>query len=152
MESVVAVKSMDNIESEIKKKIKESRKTYKNFPKDSQKDVVPVLNEKQQTILKKILLFFSNEVNKNLIMSIANQETSISLRLLDWLVTNYSKKFNVRYELGSREIDDAILSNKNFNLWLNYKNQLKAYSKKLFDPFCRRQRIFYQINLNEIIC
>lgn len=28
---------------------------------------------------------------------------------------------------------------------MNYKNQLKAYSKKLFDPFCRRERILFQI-------
>ncbi len=28
---------------------------------------------------------------------------------------------------------------------MNYKNQLKAYSKKLFDPFCRRERIQFQI-------
>ena len=28
---------------------------------------------------------------------------------------------------------------------MNYKNQLKAYSKKLFDPFCRRERISFQI-------
>ena len=29
----------------------------------------------------------------------------------------------------------------NFNIYLDYKNQLKAYSKKYFDPFCRRERI-----------
>ena len=30
-------------------------------------------------------------------------------------------------------------------MYMNYKNQLKAYSKKLFDPFCRRERILFQI-------
>ena len=35
---------------------------------------------------------------------------------------------------------------------MDYKNQLKAYSKKQFDPFCRRERIsFNDINNNEII-
>ena len=29
----------------------------------------------------------------------------------------------------------------NFNIYLEYKNQLKAYSKKYFDPFCRRERL-----------
>jgi hypothetical protein len=28
-----------------------------------------------------------------------------------------------------------------FNVYLQYKCQLKAYKKKLFDPFCRKQRI-----------
>jgi hypothetical protein len=26
---------------------------------------------------------------------------------------------------------------------MSYKSQLKAYSKKLFDPFCRRERIMF---------
>jgi hypothetical protein len=30
-------------------------------------------------------------------------------------------------------------------VYTNYKSQLKAYSKKLFDPFCRRERIMFQI-------
>jgi hypothetical protein len=32
-----------------------------------------------------------------------------------------------------------------FVVYMNYKNQLKAYSKKLFDPFCRRERISFQV-------
>ena len=30
-----------------------------------------------------------------------------------------------------------------FIVYINYKNQLRAYSKKQFDPFCRRTRIQY---------
>ena len=33
-----------------------------------------------------------------------------------------------------------------FVVYLNYKLQLKAYSKKLFDPFCRRERIYFNYN------
>ena len=29
---------------------------------------------------------------------------------------------------------------------MDYKNQLKAYSKKQFDPFCRRERIIINIS------
>ena len=47
------------------------------------------------------------------------------------MVTNYAKKYNIIYKTN----------NKHFNIYLDYKNQLKAYSKKLFDPFCRRERI-----------
>jgi hypothetical protein len=32
---------------------------------------------------------------------------------------------------------------------MNYKSQLKAYSKKLFDPFCRRERIMFQLQNQE---
>ena len=33
-----------------------------------------------------------------------------------------------------------------FNVYNSYKSQLKAYSKKRFDPFCRRERIETLIN------
>ena len=37
------------------------------------------------------------------------------------------------------------------NVFLNYKAQLKAYSKKYFDPFCRRNRINYKQSLSTTI-
>jgi len=39
---------------------------------------------------------------------------------------------------------DTIVSQ--FNVYNSYKSQLKAYSKKRFDPFCRRERIETLIN------
>ena len=32
------------------------------------------------------------------------------------------------------------------NVFLNYKAQLKSFSKKQFDPFCRRERISFKYN------
>jgi hypothetical protein len=61
--------------------------------------------------------------------------SAISLRLIDWFVTNYAKQYNTSYILNSQE----------FLVYTNYKSQLKAYSKKLFDPFCRRERIMFQL-------
>ena len=61
-------------------------------------------------------------------------DNKISLRIIDWFVTNYSKKNNVGYLLND---------GKQFIVYLNYKSQLRAYSKKQFDPFCRRERISY---------
>ena len=63
---------------------------------------------------------------------VLRNESGISLRILDWLVTNYSKKHNICYVLPSGVP---------FNMFLAYKAQLKAYSKQLFDPFARRQRL-----------
>ena len=59
----------------------------------------------------------------------------MSLRLIDWFVTNYAKFHNISY----------IHKGQEFFVYIDYKNQLKAYSKKLFDPFCRRERILFQI-------
>ena len=79
-------------------------------------------------------------------------ESKLSLRIIDWFVTNYAKKHNVMYCV--QHIEDNELVKKQFIVHMNYKSQLKAYSKKQFDPFCRRERIaFYytQNNSNECI-
>jgi hypothetical protein len=72
-----------------------------------------------------------------------------SLRVLDWFVTNYSKKNNTYYNFY--QYDDKKYKYKldenndykliKFNIYSSYKSQLKSFSKKYFDPFCRRQRI-----------
>ena len=64
-------------------------------------------------------------------LSIINGQSSISLRLVDWFVTNYSKKHFVIYPLN----------NTRFKVYDDYKLKLRAYSKKRFDPFCRWERI-----------
>ena len=76
----------------------------------------------------------------NQLIDIIIGKSKISLRMLDWFVTNYAKKNNVFYELkkGNKK--------QYFNVYIDYKNQLTAYKKKCFDPFCRKERIhfFYQ--------
>jgi hypothetical protein len=37
-----------------------------------------------------------------------------------------------------------MMGTKQFLVHFNYKRELKAYSKKLFDPFCRRDRIMFE--------
>jgi len=102
------------------------------------------IRDKQDLLLGSLLNFYNQDGNKELIIPIVKQQTSISLRLLDWLVTNYAKQNDIHYELCKNG------DPKNFSIWLDYKNQLKAYSKRQFDPFCRRKRIFYNTNTNKI--
>jgi hypothetical protein len=73
--------------------------------------------------------------DKEEVLKLLEGTSEISLRLIDWFVTNYAKQHNISY----------ILNNQEFLVYTNYKSQLKAYSKKLFDPFCRRERIMFQI-------
>ena len=93
---------------------------------------------KQDLLMSSLSEFFLNKQNLNKITPIINGKSVISLRILDWFVTNYAKKYNIAYTL---EVDGII---KKFIVHSNYKSQLKAYSKKLFDPFCRRERITFQ--------
>lgn len=91
--------------------------------------------------MDKINLFFENEVNKKVLINILNNNFNISLRIIDWFVTNYCKKYNIFW----------VENNQRFVVYLNYKLQLKAYSKKYFDPFCRRERIFFHYKEEEYL-
>jgi hypothetical protein len=79
--------------------------------------------------------FYSSRDDLPELIKLLQGTSEISLRLVDWFVTNYSKAHSTSYILNGQE----------FVVYMNYKNQLKAYSKKLFDPFCRRERIQFQI-------
>lgn len=90
---------------------------------------------KQELIVSSLQRFYAGREDKEYIIKLLEGTSDISLRLIDWFVTNYAKQHNISY----------ILANQEFLVYTNYKSQLKAYSKKLFDPFCRRERIMFQI-------
>ena len=90
---------------------------------------------KQELIVHSLQKFYSACEDKDEVMKLLEGTSDISLRLIDWFVTNYSKQHNISYILAGQE----------FLIYTSYKAQLKAYSKKLFDPFCRRERIMFQI-------
>jgi len=79
--------------------------------------------------------FYAARKDLQEIMELLQGTSVISLRLIDWFVTNYSKRHTIGYVLGGQE----------FMVYMSYKSQLKAYSKKLFDPFCRRERIMFSL-------
>ena len=81
-----------------------------------------------------------------------DNSNKVSLRIIDWFVTNYSKKHGIYYIIyecndGNKTFNEGnedIKSTKQFNTYHSYKAQLKSYSKKRFDPFCRRDRINFE--------
>jgi hypothetical protein len=82
--------------------------------------------------------FYSDHENLQKMMHIINGETQISLRIVDWFVTNYAKKYYTVYELPDpRKPSESH----RFKVYNDYKLKLKAYSKRRFDPFCRWERI-----------
>jgi len=96
-------------------------------------------------LLKKLMEFYGRDNNINRILPIINGEHKISLRLIDWFVTNYSKKYYTTYNIDVKE------EKKRFKIYVDYKLKLKAYSKKRFDPFCRWERIAIPYNNNTSI-
>ena len=102
------------------------------------------LNDREETLLESLQEFFSKMEYIEIMKPIIEGE-SISLRVLDWFVTNYSKKYNASYPIyqkATRTIngkEKIVAREKNFDVWTEYKSQLKLFSKELFDPFCRLQ-------------
>ena len=96
------------------------------------------LSTKKDLLMNSLIKFFKNPDYLNCVTPIIMGESIISLRILDWFVTNYSKKNNISYS-----VNDVNGKNKNFIVYLDYKAQLKAYNKRNFDPFCRRERISF---------
>ncbi len=103
---------------------------------DTRKRRIPC---RRELLIMSLQRFYSSQPGIQSLIPILKGEGEISLRLIDWFVTNYAKKHHISYILGAQE----------FVVYLNYKSQLKAFSKKLFDPFCRRERILFQIGAAE---
>jgi hypothetical protein len=146
------------------------------------------ITSKQALLIIPITKYFSTKKTLKKLITILKGE-SISLRLIDWFVTNYCKKFNVLYNLNDfKDKETSSIENQedikliptpiqistllptqlqltqpqlttqqkkdqSFDNFIivhnNYKGQLKAYSKKNFDPFCRRNRIRFYYDENK---
>ena len=89
-----------------------------------------------QLLLDKLLDYYKKNNNLEFMLNIINGNSNISLRIVDWFVTNYCKK------------NYTIINNQNnrVKIYDDYKLKLRAYSKKRFDPFCRWERITIPLN------
>ena len=107
-------------------------------------------------LLESLKGYYQDEKNMERLLEIILQTNNkISLRIIDWFVTNYSKKYNIYYSIykdkdGKKTFEpDKNEHMKLFNTYHSYKAQLKSYSKKKFDPFCRRDRINFKYNVKK---
>jgi len=82
---------------------------------------------KEKLLLESLTSYFQDPVKYGVLVSTLTESSSTSLRVLDWFVTNYSRTHTKEV---MQELDD-------FNVYSDYKSQLKAFQKKFFDPFCR---------------
>jgi hypothetical protein len=94
------------------------------------------LHTQNDLLMNNLMNFYNERENLLKMMSIINGESKISLRLVDWFVTNFAKKYYTVYELNTKH-DESM----RFKVYNDYKLKLKAYSKRRFDPFCRWERI-----------
>jgi hypothetical protein len=98
---------------------------------------IPTQND---LIMKNLKEFYSDKTLFQKMMKIINGESKISLRIVDWFVTNYAKMYYTVYEIETVSIYTKKKEMVRFKVYEEYKLKLKAYSKQKFDPFCRRTR------------
>ncbi len=94
---------------------------------------------KPELVIVALQKFYNSRDDIDKIMPYLLGTAPISLRLIDFFVTNYCRKNFISYPLNGQE----------FLVYVSYKSQLKAYSKQFFDPNCRRERIVFQIQGHE---
>jgi hypothetical protein len=79
--------------------------------------------------------FYDIHDNFQKFISIISGDSQISIRLIDHFVTKYSKYNKCNFKLSENGKENV------FNVYYDYKNQLKHYQKTHFDPFSRGDRI-----------
>lgn len=94
---------------------------------------------KPELVISSLQRFYATHPEIDKVLTYLIGDAPLSLRIIDWFVTKYSRKTFVRYPLNGQE----------FLVYLSYKGQLKAYSKQYFDPNCRRERIMFKIPTRE---
>ena len=92
-------------------------------------------NTQNELLLHKLMYFYQKNDNLDKMLNIINGKSKISLRIVDWFATNFSKKNYTVYPIEKNNTFER------FKVYNDYKLNLKSYSKKRFDPFCRWERI-----------
>jgi hypothetical protein len=100
------------------------------------------LTLREESILNSCVRFYNQEqeILKKL-FEILKRRCNYSLRLVDWLCTNYSKRHQIIITYKEMPI----------NIHFDYCRYLNAFNKKYFDPFSRRKRIIINIDSEIII-
>ena len=108
---------------------------------------------KRQLLLTSLTNYFQqNKRYRYDMFSIIHGSSTVSLRVLDWFVTHYSRMHQVIYWIDDDEnkLHTSYPSGlagipRKFHVHLEYRAQLKSYTKMHFDPFRRHERIIFPI-------
>lgn len=100
---------------------------YVTLTQSIAKDCPFELDQKTVLIMEHILEFFSIDSNYDIMIDLVFQKNKVSLRVLDWFVTRYTRAVNV--VLGS------------VNVYHSYRQHMKCLGKKHYDPFCRKNKL-----------
>jgi hypothetical protein len=94
------------------------------------------INCKPELIIASLQRFYATNPFIAKVMPYLTGDADISLRIIDWFVTKFSRKNFTSYELNGQR----------FVVYKSYKGQLDAYNKQYFDTNCRRERIQFGVD------
>jgi hypothetical protein len=111
-----------------------------------------MLKAQQKSLLLSSLSghFAKNPAHRVTLRELVNGSSNVSLRIIDWFVTHYARQKEVMYWIDDKghlvECHPNGSANlTRFHLYLEYRTQLKSYTKLHFDPFRRHERITFVV-------
>lgn len=108
----------------------------------------------QLLLLTSITHYFEKRPElKKCLADVVRGKSAVSLRVIDWFITHYTRTHNVIYWVDDQkrrlvEVFNPANGNnlRKVHLYLDYRAQLRSYTKLNFDPFRRHNRISFVIN------
>jgi len=106
------------------------------------------MSESHKLLMSSLTHYYnSNPECITILKDIISGKSKISLRVLDWFVTHYSKNKHLIYFIN--EINNtyntkvADITMRKFNVYIEYRAQLHSYTKFFFDSFRRHERVTF---------
>lgn len=110
------------------------------------------MNKGSELLLNSLTQYYKKHPQfLHLLDRIIEGDYEISLRVMDWFITHYAKYNNTLYWIDDKNnyyYENIQVMNpqyRKFHLYLDYRSQLKSYTKQHFDPFRRHERITFMI-------
>ena len=105
------------------------------------------ITPKQESRLVFLSKIYTEHILRTILVPIIDKDYAVSLRVLDWLVTNYSKKQHIVFE--TPYINTITLQKQKpvaVNIHRDYKTWLRTHKRRNFDMFRRSQRISFLLD------
>jgi hypothetical protein len=105
------------------------------------------LDRKQLPVLRVLEKYYTPQVLRDVLVPIISHTKTtpksgkLSLRALDWLVTNYAKKNPIIYKVTPHGMHERVV-----NIYSEYRSWLWKHRRSRFDPFRRRQRLLFKVD------
>ena len=102
------------------------------------------MHTQHEWLLNTLLDFYKDQSNLEVLKQMVNREyvvhdsKKLSIRMVNWFVTNYAKQHFTVYDVPPQK---EGLPERRFFVWTNYKSTEDSYSKQMFDPYCRKERV-----------